>query len=106
MGTDIGFGIVGAGLIAPFHLNAIKDSRGGKAIGVFDVARERAAQVAERFAVKAYSSLQEMLEDTSVNVVCVATPNHLHRDVVHSGCTSRQACSHRKTACHEPERNG
>jgi predicted dehydrogenase len=82
MGTNIGFGIVGAGLVAPFHLNAVKDSRGGKAIGIFDVARERAAQVAERFGIKVFSSLQEMLEDKSVNVVCVATPNHLHRDPV------------------------
>jgi predicted dehydrogenase len=82
MGTNIGFGIVGAGLVAPFHLHAIKDSRGGNAIGVFDITREKAAQVAERFAIKVFSSLQEMLVDENVNVVCVATPNHLHRDAV------------------------
>ncbi|MGB5873140.1 MAG: Gfo/Idh/MocA family oxidoreductase [Bacteroidota bacterium] len=82
MGTNIGFGIVGGGLVAPFHLNAIRDSRGGNAIGVFDISRERATQVAERFAIKVFSSLQEMLEDKNVNVVCVATPNHLHTDAV------------------------
>ena len=82
MGTNIGFGIVGAGLVAPFHLRAIKDSRGGSAIGVFDISQERAAGVAERFAIKVFSSLQEMLEDENVKVVCVATPNHLHRDAV------------------------
>lgn len=82
MGTTIGFGIVGAGLIAPFHLNAIRDSRGGKAMGVFDIDGERAAQVGEKFGIRAYTSYHEMLEDTKVNVVCVATPNHLHRDVV------------------------
>ena len=82
METYCGFGVVGAGLIAPFHINAIKDSRGGRVMGVFDVARDKAAQVAERFAVKAYSSLQEMLDDSNVRVVCVATPNHLHRDAV------------------------
>ena len=82
MGAQIGFGIVGAGLIAPFHLKAIKDSRGGKAIGIFDIARERAAHVAEQFGMRVYSSLQEMLEDKNVDVVCVATPNHLHRDAV------------------------
>ena len=82
MESHVGFGVVGAGLIAPFHLNAIRDSRGGKAIGVFDVARERASQVAEKFGIRAYSSLQEMLDDRSVHVICVATPNHLHRDIV------------------------
>jgi predicted dehydrogenase len=82
MGNDVGFGIVGAGLIAPFHLNAIKDSRGGSAVGIFDVSRERAVQVADKFSIKVFSSLQEMLEDRNVRVVCVATPNHLHRDAV------------------------
>jgi predicted dehydrogenase len=82
MGTNIGFGIVGAGLVAPFHLNAIRDSRGGAAIGVFDANLERAAQVAGKFGVKAFSTLQEMLLDKNVHVVCVATPNHLHRDAV------------------------
>ncbi len=82
MGKDIGFGIVGAGLVAPFHIHAIRDSRGGTAIGVFDVSRERAAQVAEKFGMRVFSSLQEMLADGGVNVVCVATPNHLHRDTV------------------------
>jgi UDP-N-acetyl-2-amino-2-deoxyglucuronate dehydrogenase len=82
MGTPIGFGVIGAGLIAPFHIRAIKDSQGGSVVGVFDIARDRATQVAEKFAIKAYVSLQEMLDDKSVHVVCVATPNHLHRDAV------------------------
>ena len=85
---NIGFGIVGGGLVAPFHLNAIKDSRGGNAIGVFDVAREKAMQVAERYAIRVFSSLQEMLDDKNVNVVCVATPNHLHRDAVIQAATA------------------
>jgi UDP-N-acetyl-2-amino-2-deoxyglucuronate dehydrogenase len=82
MATNVGFGIVGAGLIAPFHLNAIKDSQGGKAIGVFDISRDRAANVAEKFGISLFSSLEEMLQDKHVDVVCVATPNHLHRDSV------------------------
>lgn len=82
MSDTIGFGIVGAGLIAPFHLNAIKDSRGGKAIGVFDIDPYRARQLAEKFKVKVFASLTDMLDDKTVNVVCVATPNHLHTEPV------------------------
>jgi len=82
MTETVGFGIVGAGLIAPFHLNAIRDSRGGDVIGIFDISRERAAQVAAKFGVRAFASLEEMLGDKRVQVVCVATPNHLHRDPV------------------------
>lgn len=83
MKKTIGFGVVGAGLIAPFHLNAIKDASGGKAVGIFDVDMEKARQMAERFGMKkVYSSLEEMLRDEEIQVVCVATPNHLHRDTV------------------------
>lgn len=82
MGKTIGFGVVGGGLIAPFHLNAIKDSKGGKAIGIFDVNMERAQQMADTFSLKVYGTLEEMLSDADVQVVCVATPNHLHRAAV------------------------
>lgn len=79
---EVGFGVVGAGLIAPFHLNAIKDARNSRAVGIFDVNAEAARRMANRFGLKGYGSLEEMLEDDEVDVVCVATPNHLHRDIV------------------------
>lgn len=82
MGKTIGFGVVGAGLISPFHLNAVKDAEGGEAIGLFDVNQERAKEMADKFGIKVYASLEEMLSDDAVQVVCVATPNHLHRDIV------------------------
>ena len=92
MKETIGFGIVGGGLIAPFHLNAIKDSSGGYAVGIiarhetlrttFDINEGNARKMADRFDLKVYGSLEQMLEDAEVQVVCVATPNHLHRDVV------------------------
>jgi UDP-N-acetyl-2-amino-2-deoxyglucuronate dehydrogenase len=82
MERKLGFGVVGAGLVAPFHLAAIRDSEGGETIGVFDVARERAQKIAERFGVRIYATLEEMLADRNVDVICVATPNHLHRDTV------------------------
>ncbi|MFA5688303.1 MAG: Gfo/Idh/MocA family oxidoreductase [Kiritimatiellales bacterium] len=82
MKKTVGFGVVGAGLIAPFHLNAVKDSAGGKAVGIFDIDLDRARKIAEQFGIKAYRSLVEMLVDDKIQVVCVATPNHLHHDIV------------------------
>ncbi len=82
MDKQVGFAIVGAGLIAPFHLNAIKDSRGARSVGIFDVCRQKAEQIAKNFDLKVYCSLEELLDDGDVDVVCVATPNHLHKDIV------------------------
>jgi len=82
MPRTIGFGILGAGLIAPFHAKAIRDSSGGRLVAVCDMARERADKLAADFGVKAFYSLDEMLRDPAVEVVNVALPNHLHRDAV------------------------
>lgn len=82
MSREIGFGIIGTGLIAPFHLNALKAVKGGGAIGVFDVAQARAKSIANDFGIRVYASLEQMLEDDRIDVICVATPNHLHRDIV------------------------
>lgn len=82
MSEKIGFGVVGAGLIAPFHLNAIKDSVGGYCVGIFDVDMQKSKQMADKFGAEVYSSLEQMLDDERVQVVCVATPNHLHTDTV------------------------
>lgn len=82
MSNEIGFGVVGAGLIAPFHLSAIKDAEGGRAIGIFDINEEAARKMAAQFDLKVYGSLEALVSDSAVQVVCVATPNHLHRDIV------------------------
>ncbi len=82
MDKRTGFGIVGAGLVAPFHLKAIRDCENAVAIGVYDVRQERAGKIAEQFGAAAYDEFDDMLSDDSVDVVCVATPNHLHRDIV------------------------
>ncbi len=78
MAKELGFGLLGAGLIAPFHAKALRDSRGGRLVAVCDVNRERAAKIAAEFGVKAYSDLDELLRDPAVDAVGVLTPNHLH----------------------------
>ena len=41
MAKTVGFGILGSGLIAPFHARAVRDATGGKLVAVCDMARER-----------------------------------------------------------------
>ena len=40
MTKTLGFGILGAGLIAPFHARAVRDAKGSKLIAVCDQAHE------------------------------------------------------------------
>lgn len=82
MSKEIGFGVVGAGLISPFHLNAISDANGAYAVGVCDINEQKAQEIAEKFGIKPYADLDQMLADDNIDVICVATPNHLHKDIV------------------------
>jgi len=82
MERELGFGILGAGLVAPFHARAIKASRGARLIGFADVNRARAEKLAAEFGGAVFGSLDEMLNHPGLDVVNVALPNHLHADAV------------------------
>lgn len=78
----IGFGLLGAGLIAPFHARAIQATTRGELVAVAEPDPARRERFTAEFPCTAYSSLEEMLEDPRVAVVNVLTPNHLHFDAV------------------------
>jgi len=82
MGTDsrLGFGLLGTGLIAPFHAKAIRASNLGRLVGASDLYADRLAKFTSEFECKAYTSLEQMLLDPEVQVICILTPNHLHVD--------------------------
>jgi UDP-N-acetyl-2-amino-2-deoxyglucuronate dehydrogenase len=82
MAKDLGFGLLGAGLVAPFHARSLRDARGGKLVAICDSNTERANKLAASFPATVYASLDRMLADPSVDVVNVLTPNHLHHDAV------------------------
>ncbi|MCK5802648.1 MAG: Gfo/Idh/MocA family oxidoreductase [Lentisphaeria bacterium] len=82
MAKKLGFGVLGAGLVAPFHAKGIVNSDGGDLIAFCDIDQERVGKLADEYGVKGYTSLEEMLEDPAVDVVNVALPNHLHYNAV------------------------
>lgn len=82
MPKTLGFGILGAGLVAPFHAKAIQGATGGELIAICDLNRERADKMAEEYGCKAIYDPEVMLADPAIDVVNVVTPNHLHHQAV------------------------
>ena len=76
--SRLGFGLLGTGLIAPFHAKAIRASNLARLVGATDLDAARLAKFVAEFKCKAYANLDEMLRDPQVHVVCILTPNHLH----------------------------
>ena len=82
MAETLGFGIIGAGLVAPFHAKSVVAADGARLVAFCDIDRERADTIAAEYGAKAYYDLGDMLADPDVDVTNVALPNHLHHDVV------------------------
>jgi predicted dehydrogenase len=82
MAKTLGFGILGAGLVAPFHAKSIAASTGGKLVAFCDMNPERLAKLSAEYHARAYADLAGMLQDPDIDVVNVCTPNHLHHDAV------------------------
>lgn len=78
----VGFGLLGAGLVAPFHAKALLKSTQGKLVAVADVDAERARKLAGEFGCRAYGSLEDLLADPEIQCVNVLTPNAYHYDAV------------------------
>ncbi|HWQ56873.1 MAG TPA: Gfo/Idh/MocA family oxidoreductase [Bryobacteraceae bacterium] len=80
--TQIGFGLLGTGLIAPFHAKAIQASPMCKLVAAADMDPARLEKLTGQFGCKGYGSLDGLLADPEVQVINVLTPNHLHYDAV------------------------
>ena len=75
---NIRFGIVGCGLIARFHADAIASLENAALMGVADASRPLAERFAESRGVKAYPDFDAMLADPRIEAVCICTPSGLH----------------------------
>jgi predicted dehydrogenase len=74
----IGVGVAGTGFIGPAHIEGLRRN-GINVLGLVERTKEKAElRTAELGIPRLYGSLDEMLADTDINVVHLATPNYLH----------------------------
>ncbi|OGV96673.1 dehydrogenase [Microgenomates group bacterium RBG_16_45_19] len=74
----IGVGLAGAGFIGAAYVESLRRS-GIQVLGLAENTREKAHQKAVELGIpRSYASLDDMLGDPDIDVVHLATPNHLH----------------------------
>jgi len=80
--TRIGMGLVGAGFVGPHHIDAVRRLGFVDVVAIACSSDESGREKAEALGVrKGYGSYQALLDDPDVQVVHIATPNHLHYEV-------------------------
>ena len=81
MKRKVGFGIIGAGMIAELHAKTMKTLKNVDLIGIFDTNAAAAQKRAEQFQCRAYSNFDEFLADPAIEAVTIATPSGMHGKV-------------------------
>ncbi len=75
---QIGFGIIGCGVVANVHVKAIRAIEGATLIGVAGATPEEAKRFAFENDTRAFSDIDTLLEEDEIKVVCICTPSGLH----------------------------
>ncbi|MEN6314490.1 MAG: Gfo/Idh/MocA family oxidoreductase [Clostridiaceae bacterium] len=77
-GGKLGFGIIGCGMIANSHANAVRSLDKAELIGVTDVNENARKAFAEKYKTQSFASPEELLATPQIDVVCICTPSGLH----------------------------
>lgn len=72
--------IIGYGGMGSWHCEMIQKIDKLELAGIYDISPEK-QQAARKQQIFVYDSLEELLKDTSVSIVTVAIPNHLHKPI-------------------------
>jgi predicted dehydrogenase len=77
--NSLGFGIVGVGMIADFHAQAIAHTSGGKLIGVATRNADNARAFAQKHGAPfATTEVSALVARPDIHVVCITTPSGAH----------------------------
>ncbi len=75
------FAIIGCGVIAPWHADAINSIPEAELVAVADVVEEKAKALGEKYRVDWYTDFHKVLEREDVDIVNICTPSGLRRDI-------------------------
>jgi predicted dehydrogenase len=77
--SPLGFGIIGTGMIAGYHAQAISRTAGARLVGVADCVATSARSFAEKHGVKfATAEVATLVARSDIQVICITTPSGAH----------------------------
>ena len=73
-------GVIGAGYWGPNIVRNLYEAPGAEAVAVADLSEERLEAIRKRFpAVRVTTNYRELLDDPSIDAICIVTPVRTHR---------------------------
>ena len=80
MKQKLGFGIIGCGAISKWHAEAIATQDDGYLVGVVDYHMECALNFSKSYPCKVFESVEALIADPDIDIVCICTPSGLHAE--------------------------
>lgn len=74
--------IVGCGVIAPQHAEAIEKTENAQLYAVCDIEARKIERFQQMYHVKGYTEFDEMLEDEHIDSIHICTPHYLHYEMI------------------------
>jgi predicted dehydrogenase len=91
MSDHIGFGIIGCGNIAPFHVQAINSCPDAALVAVADINEIQSERFEELNPnVQTFTDYKKLLRMPEVNAVCILTPSATHADIAIEAAGARK----------------
>jgi UDP-N-acetyl-2-amino-2-deoxyglucuronate dehydrogenase len=78
MNTQLGIGIIGTGMVAQYHAQAIAQTSDTRLVAVCRSDSAKASDAERRFGVPCAPSLDALLARRDLNAVCICTPSGMH----------------------------
>ncbi|MGM8212239.1 Gfo/Idh/MocA family protein [Virgibacillus sp. W0430] len=75
-------GIVGTGLIAYSHADAIKSIQNATLTAAVDIDKEKVTAFSEKYNCAYYTDVKEMFESAEIDIVIICLPTYLHEEYV------------------------
>ncbi|NUM53091.1 MAG: Gfo/Idh/MocA family oxidoreductase [Candidatus Hydrogenedentes bacterium] len=79
--SKVGFGIIGCGVIAPIHADAISRIPDAKLIAVSDVVEKNVKTMSEQYNAAPYSDYKEMIKRDDVHAVSLCVPSGMRLEI-------------------------
>lgn len=77
-GNQLGFGIIGCGVISKWHARAVLGDERAVLIGAADRNPKNVEDFVRQFPCRSFASVEELLSCPEIDVVCICTPSGLH----------------------------
>lgn len=81
MNNPLRYGIIGCGVIGPWHGRALGMSEGAELVAVCDIEEEKAKKFSEEFGGEVYTDYKKMLSEANLDIVSICTPSGMHADM-------------------------